>query len=186
MVHIEMRIIDQLQIDHRNMRQLLRILEKEMTVYSDGGIPDFDLMQEILDYTLHYPDMIHHPREDLLFRRLLIRDPASKAAVGDLIEEHGKLAELTRRFAAALHNAAHDAELPREWFERLAGNYIAATRQHMATEETTFFPRALAALQDSDMAELDVLTSPVDDPLFGGSIEKRYLDLHRRIADASR
>ena len=105
-----------LQIDHRNMRQLLRVLEEELQAHASRGSADFDLMKQILAYTLHYPNLIHHPREEALFRRLLERDPASKAMVGDLTREHEDLARLTHRFAAALHNVAHDVELPRALF----------------------------------------------------------------------
>jgi hemerythrin-like domain-containing protein len=72
-------ILDHLQVDHRNMRQLLRILEEEIDAYNVGRPGDFDLMKQILEYTLHYPNLIHHPREEMLFRRLLERDPASES-----------------------------------------------------------------------------------------------------------
>jgi hemerythrin-like domain-containing protein len=156
-----------------------------MDVYSADGVADFDLMKQIIDHTLHYPSLINHPREDLLFRRLLARDPASKLAIGDLIKEHDELAQLAQRFAAALHNVARDVELPRQCFESLARNYIATTRQHMATEEQSLFPRLLATLQDSDWAELNALVAAGYDPLFGGNMEKHYLDLHRRIMKTS-
>jgi hemerythrin-like domain-containing protein len=185
MVNIMRHVIDLLQIDHRNMRQLLRVLEEEIDIYGAGGVADFDLMRQIIDYTLHYPDLIHHPREDLLFRRLLARDPASRPLIGDLAKEHDELAQLTQRFAAALHNVARNVELPRDWFDNLARGYIATLRQHMATEEKTLFPRVMAVFEDSDWAELDALAATGYDPLFGSSIEKHYLDLHGRIMQTS-
>ena len=174
-------IIDLLQIDHRNMRQLLRVLEEEIDIYSAAGVADFDLMRQIIDYTLHYPDLIHHPREDLLFRRLLARNPASRPLIGDLAGEHDQLAQLMQRFAAALHNVARNVELPRDWFDNLARGYIATLRQHMATEERTLFPRVMAVFEGNDWAELDAFAMAGYDPLFGSSIEKHYLDLHGRI-----
>ncbi len=174
-------IIDQLQLDHRNMRLLLEILEEQVDLYGAGTTPDFELMEQIIDYTLHYPNLIHHPREDLLFRRLLADDPDSARFIGDLIEDHAALATLTQRFAAALHNVARDVELPREWFETLVRNYIAATRRHMETEEHSLFPRLLATLQDSDWESLNELVATDTGPLFGSEIEKHYHRLHRRI-----
>lgn len=184
-VRIMRHIIDRLQIDHRNMRQLLLVLEEEIDVYNAGGVADFDLMKQIIDYTLNYPCLIHHPREDLLFRRLLVRDPASRLLIGDLTREHDELAELTQRFAAALYNVSRDVELLRDWFDNLARGYIAKVRQHMATEERTLFPRVLAVLEDGDWADLDTLAATGYDPLFGSSIEKHYLDLHGRIMQAT-
>lgn len=174
-------MLDQLQIDHRNMRQLLRILEEELQAYHSRGSADFELMKQILEYTLHYPNLIHHPREEALFRRLLERDPVSKAMAGDLTKEHEELARLTHRFAAALHNVAHDVELPRALFDKLADEYVMRSRHHMETEEQKFFPRLVAVFSDADWADFDGLVAKGYDPLFGTTIEKYYKTLHQKI-----
>jgi hemerythrin-like domain-containing protein len=178
-------ILAQLQIDHRNMRQLLKILEEELDAYHTRGSTDFDLMKQILEYTLHYPSLIHHPREEALFRRLLERDSASKALVGDLTKEHEELARLTHRFAAALHNVAHDVELPRVLFTKLADEYVMRSHHHMETEEEKFFPRLLAVFSDEDWADFDGLVAKGYDPLFGTTIEKYYKTLHQRILNTA-
>jgi hemerythrin-like domain-containing protein len=175
------QILDYLQVDHRNMRQLLRILDEELQAYETRGSADFDLMKQIMEYTLHYPSLIHHPREEMLFRRLLERDSPSKALVGDLTREHEELARLTHRFAAALHNVAHDVELPRALFTKLADEYVMRSRHHMETEEEKFFPRLLAVFSDEDWADFDGLVARGYDPLFGTTIEKYYKTLHQRI-----
>src|SRR6266545_2662482 len=143
-------VLDNLQIDHRNMRQLLRILEEELDTYNTRGAADFDLMRQVMEYTLHYPSLIHHPREEMLFRRLLQRDPASRKTVGDLTKDHEELARLTHRFAAALHNVAHDVELPRALFIKVADEYVMRSRQHMEEEERSFLPTLLAVFREED------------------------------------
>jgi len=169
-------ILEQLQIDHRNMRQLLRVLEEEL----EANHHDFDLMRQIVDYALNYPDLIHHPREERLLHRLLERDPASKALVGSLAADHEQLAQLTHRFAAALHNVANDVEVPRDLFRKLADDYLTHSRQHMEFEEERFFPRLLAMFDDDDWREFDGLTKGYD-PLFGNAVERHYRALHERI-----
>jgi hemerythrin-like domain-containing protein len=178
-------ILAQLQIDHRNMRQLLHVLEEELQAYGSRGSTDFDLMKQILEYTLHYPNLIHHPREEALFRRLLERDPASKVMVGDLTKEHEDLSRLTHRFAAALHNVAHDVEVPRALFSKLADEYVWRSMGHMDTEEQKFFPRLIAMFSDKDWADFDGLAARGYDPLFGTTIEKYYKTLHQRIVNSS-
>ena len=176
-----MALIDQLGRDHRNMRILLDLIEREMDIYRSGARPDFDLLRQILEYTLHYPDLVHHPKEDLLFDRLKTHDAAAVAAIGDLISEHKVLGDLTRRFAAAVSNAARDIDVPRPWFEALADSYLRHHRIHMQAEEKHFFPRVLAVLEDSEWAELDRRAAETADPLFGPKVANAYLGLYEQI-----
>lgn len=163
------------------MRLLLGIIEDEMDDYREGRTPDFDVMRMIAEYTLHYPDLVHHPKEDLVFARLIMRDPEAQAMIGDLVEEHKQLATLSRQLAAAVGNAARDVELPREWLHSLATKYISANRQHIEAEEKHFFPRVLAVLTDEDWAEIDKWLADRDDPVFGARVEDAYLFLHEQI-----
>jgi hemerythrin-like domain-containing protein len=176
-----MQVLEQIQRDHRNMRLLLDIVEEEMDAYHDDRVPDFELLRSIAEYTLHYPDLVHHPKENLVFQRLVARDPAAKAVIGDLIEEHKRLGELTRRFSAAVASAARDVEMPRAWLESLAQEYLSANLAHMHLEETQFLPRAMAALTEQDWAEIDEKASRADDPVFGAKVEKAYLAIYERI-----
>jgi hemerythrin-like domain-containing protein len=173
--------IDQLRRDHRNMRLLLDMVEEETNAWRESRVPDFDLLRMIAEYTLHYPELIHHPKEDLLFEWLVRRDPGAKPVIGDLVGEHRRLAELTRRFAAAMSNAAHDVELPREWLDSLTGEYLLANRLHMQTEEEHLLPRAMAMLKEEDWAAIDERLTHADDPVFGEKVAKAYLHLHERI-----
>jgi hemerythrin-like domain-containing protein len=175
------KAIEQLQLDHRNMTRLLDILRAELDAYRVGGTPDFDLLRSVMEYTLHYPDLCHHPKEDMIFRCLLRRDPGAGARVGDLIAEHTRLAELSRKLAAALHNVAHDVEVPREWLERLVEEYIAGNRRHIAAEEQRFFPLAIVTLTDEDWDEIDASVTAKDDPLFGGRMVGEFRGLYDRI-----
>ncbi|MGH6942577.1 hemerythrin domain-containing protein [Hypericibacter sp.] len=176
-----MQVLDQIGRDHRNMRLVLDIVEEEVSAYHEGRNPDFDLLRSIAEYTLHYPDLFHHPKEDLVFERLVMRDPSAKAVIGDLIREHERLGELTRRFAAAIANAARDVEMPRAWLEALAMEYLSVNRLPMQAEEKHFFPRALAALTDRDWAEIDQRAVHISDPIFGPRVENGYLAIHERI-----
>ena len=175
------QVIDQLGRDHRNLRLLLDIVEEEIGTYRRGQVPDFDLLRMIAEYTLHYPDLVHHPRENLIFERLVRRDPRAAEVVGDLIWEHRKLAELTRRFAAAMANASRDVELPRQWLDALAKEYLQANRLHMQLEEQYFLPRAMATLTEEDWTAIDEGLWHADDPVFGEKVAEAYLYLHERI-----
>jgi len=178
---VRMRIIDQLGHDHRNMRILLDIIEDEMNAYRDGRAPDFDLLRLIAEYTLEYPDLIHHPLEDRVFERLIMRDPTANAFIGHLAREHRELSELTRRFAAGSSNVARDVELPREWLDELTREYLLANRMHMQTEEKHFFPHAATIHTDEDWADIEASVTHGEDPVFGKKVAEEYLVLYERI-----
>jgi hemerythrin-like domain-containing protein len=178
------QVIEQLRHDHRNMSLLLDIIEEETNAYRQGGVLDFDLLGMIVDYILQYPNLVHHPKEDLVFERLIVRDPEAKTFIGDLVDEHRRLSELTRRFASAINNASRDVELPREWLDALTREYLLANRTHMQTEEKHFLPRAMAMLKDEDWGAIDERITRREDPVFGGKVADAYLLLHERILRA--
>lgn len=173
--------IEQLQLDHRNMNRLLGLLRAELEASRSGRTWDFDLLHSVMEYVLHFPDLCHHPKEDRIYRRMLERNPAAAARVGDLMKEHVHLAEMTRQLAAALRNVEHDVEVPRQWLENLVESYIAANRRHIAAEEQTFFPQAVIALTDADWQEIESGSADHRDPLFGDTIAGDFRRLYDRI-----
>jgi hemerythrin-like domain-containing protein len=163
------------------MRVLLDIIEEEMNAYRDGRVPDFDLLRLIAEYILEYPELVHHPLEDAVFEQFIKRVPTVNPFIGHLGREHSELSKLTRRFAAAISNAARDIELPRERLESLTRKYLLANRMHMETEERHFFPEAVANLTDENWVDIEKNISQALDPLFGKRVVEAYLALHKRI-----
>ena len=175
-------IIWKLRDDHKKLAQLMDLIAREVRKFDAGEQPDYDLVRLILDYLRNYPDLYHHPLEDLVLRKLRRRDGAAAEAVGELDKEHEKLGHLTQRFAAALDNVLHDETLPRDWFVDLASDYLTFQRRHMQMEEVIFFPAALRALSDDDWTEIATATARPDDPLFRDDAGAgKYDRLHREI-----
>jgi hemerythrin-like domain-containing protein len=174
-------ILAALRQDHRNLGQLLAAVERQLARFDQGGDPDYDILQGVLDYCLTYPDLYHHPKEDLVYDRLRRRDPAAAAAIGDLQAEHRTLAEATRRFGSALRSVLQEAEFPRKAFDRIARAFLESYRRHMAMEEGTFFPAALAHLTADDWAAIDAKMKAQKDPVFSGAGESRYAALRADI-----
>lgn len=180
------QVIAQLREDHANIARILDLLAREVIAFNQGRAPDYYLVELILDYILGYPQLVHHPKEDLLFERLQSRAPDAAADVGDLKREHAELATLTRRFSAAVGNILHDAELPREWFVDVANDFLTFMRRHMQMEEVTFYPAALRALSDEDWRQIDAVIEAPADPLFGGKVDARYRVLYDEILEWGR
>lgn len=173
--------LDQLRADHRNMRQLLEVVEEELAQYRNGGIPDFDVLTGIVDYILNYPTLMHHPAEDLVFRRLIALDPMARFELSELLAQHAELEAATRLVAASIRNVAANAEIPRPWFENQANYCIGNQREHMDREDREFFDRAEETLRSPDWAEVERLMATTPDPLFGAKLRNEYLDLHNRL-----
>ena len=167
--------------EHADMTKLLNILDREIAVLDEGGVPDYETVDQVLDYCLNYPDLCHHPKEDLVLRALRKRDPVAADFVGDLEASHGELANQTRRFAAAVQQILNEANVPRDWFGEIARKFLKGYRHHMEMEDEFFFPAALKHLTEEDWAEVDANLPQHADPLFGSQVEQKYEDLRERI-----
>ncbi len=174
-------ILDTLRSDHANMARLLNILEKQVSAFREGKAPDYDIVQSVVDYFLDYPDLCHHPKEDLLARKLLDKAGSKDSAVRGLAEQHEELGGLTRRFATIVQRVIDEAELPRDYFVRAAKEFIDSQRQHMQMEEEYFFPLAEGGLTPQDLATLDSELFDKEDPLFGGTVKGRFEALYNDI-----
>src|ERR1700693_5805977 len=67
-------IIEVLRQEHRNIEKLLRILERELNVFDRGDRPDYEVVRAVISYFEVYPEVYHHPQEDLGFAKLRTRD----------------------------------------------------------------------------------------------------------------
>ena len=107
-------IIERLCREHRNIEMLLAVLEHELEVFDRGDRPDYEVIRAIISYFEVYPEVYHHPQEDVVFAKLKIRDPAAAAKVGNLALEHQKGADRLRRVAQAVDSVLADREILRQ------------------------------------------------------------------------
>jgi hemerythrin-like domain-containing protein len=175
------RIIEILLEEHRNIEKLLLVLEQELKVFDHGERPDYEIMQAITQYFEDYPEICHHPKEDMVFKKLKLRDPAAAQSVGDVEAEHEVETKRLRRFAQAVENVLTDQEFLRETFHNIVRDFIEHQRQHMNKEERFLFPAAIKSLQAEDWTEIDARLNDRNDPLFNGVVEEKYHTLQRTI-----
>ncbi len=167
--------------EHENTLTLIRTLERQVAISERGEVPDYDIVEGIADYFLSYPDLYHHPKENLVFAKLRERDPAAASNIGDLQGEHDEIALRTRDFSAAARSMRGGVAVAGIPFEKWAGNFIEFQKQHMENEERLFFPVALEVLTPQDWQELEAKMMDQDDPLFGERVGERYEVLHANI-----
>ncbi len=151
--------------EHHNMTRLLDLLERQVDLFEQAVQPDYDLMKEIVDYFLTFPDLYHHPKEDMIFRRIKKRAPASAENLFDLEEEHERVSERLHTFTRALVNVMLEAEMSRDSFVAVARDFIEGERKHMAEEEKYFLPLAMDTLTDDDWSAINAVVADFNDPL---------------------
>lgn len=179
-------IIEHLSQEHRNIEKLLAILERELEVFDRGDRPDYEVIGAVTSYFELYPEVYHHPQEDLVFAKLKIRDPGAASKVGDLASEHQKGAELLGRVAHAIDNVLAGQELLRQDVHDIVREFVEHERRHIMMEERDFFPAALRALEPQDWAEIaSAMTNP-EDPLVSEAAEETFDALRVRILQLER
>ncbi len=170
-------LMQALRKEHMDMAVLLDLMDRQIAIFQQGAAPDFDVVRGIIGYFLTFPDLYHHPKEDLIVEKLRSRAPDKAAALDKLLDSHQDLAHLTRRFAtAAIDQLVRPGDEPRAWFSSLARDFIDSNRRHMAIEEERFFPLAVQDLTDEDWAELD-------EQLNASKAEAQFHALHKAILE---
>jgi len=174
-------IIDLLRQEHRNIKKLLLVLERELDVFARGDRPDYEVVQAVIAYFQVYPDVYHHPLENLVFERLKARDPTAVENIGDLADEHRIGSERLRRVAQAIESVLADRELLRQDISDIIRDFIEHERRHIAMEDRDFFPAAVRVLQPQDWADITSRSTDQKDPLFSEIVEERFDAVRRHI-----
>ncbi|NDP41595.1 MAG: AraC family transcriptional regulator [Aromatoleum sp.] len=172
--------------EHANFATLLDLLERQLDLFHKGESSDYELMLDIMFYMTHYPDVSHHPKEDLAFARIREREVTAGPIVDELTEQHARLKKVGGALVDALGDIVNGSIASREHVEASGRAYVADFRRHMETEETAILPLAARLLRDSDWAAIEAAIRHIDDPLLDKNGEARYAALRRQIARASR
>jgi hemerythrin-like domain-containing protein len=174
-------IIDALRHEHRNIEKMLLVLEQELKVFARGERPDYEVIQAVIAYFQVYPDLYHHPPENLVFEKLKARDSTAATKIGDLEAAHRTGSDRLRRVAQAIESVLADRDLLRQSVSDIIGDFIQQERQHIAMEERDFFPAAVKALRPQDWAEIASRLTDQKDPLFSEIVEQRFEAVRRHI-----
>jgi hemerythrin-like domain-containing protein len=168
--------------EHVNFASLLDLLEVHLDRFHRGEAPDYELMLDVMFYMTHYPDVLHHPKEDLAFARIAERDSAARPIVEKLTEQHSVLKRDGNALVIALDDIVNGSVTSREHVEAPGRAYVAAFRRHMNIEEAEILPLAAKLLDRDDWTAIQTAIGQLDDPVFGRTGDKRYAALRRQIA----
>ncbi|MFZ1151529.1 MAG: hemerythrin domain-containing protein [Xanthobacteraceae bacterium] len=175
------RMIELLRGEHRDIEQLLNVLEDELKVFDRRERPDYEVIQAIISYFQDYPDCCHHPKEDMIFDKLKVRNPPAAKRIGDVEAEHRQETERLDRVARVVRNVLLDREIARQTFSDVMRDFIDHQRVHMAMEERTLFPAAANALRPEDWQEIESKWNDKTETLFNVAMEEKCHSLRDRI-----
>ncbi len=169
--------------EHRQLASLLDALSQQSDQLLPGREPDHGLMQDIVRYMADFPDEYHHPREELLFERLVRRDPGSVEIVRVLEAGHAEIYRRSRELLDELERiVSRGTQADGRRLKYLCDRYIGFYREHINTEEGRLFPRATEKLRQNDWAAINAGSVGVDDPLFGARVRREYRRLSQYLA----
>lgn len=163
------------------MRSVLALIGGQLERMERGEDPDFVLLANALYYMRKFPSQVHHPKEDLIFERLVVADPSYRQEVERIHEQHEQIYELEEWLVEmTLANPMMGTSAAKRLteFGRL---YLQLQRDHSMTEEKLLFPRAEAVLTAKDWGKVVHLVKEVEDPLFGQHRGGRFQTLYDYI-----
>jgi hemerythrin-like domain-containing protein len=175
------RLMERLGLEHRRLARLLDLLDKLLDLFHEGVEPDYELMCEMLEYMESYADQVHHPTEDLIFRRVQELGGVQRPVLDLLMHQHQKLVELNRRFRRSLEGVVHEEVLLRDEVESQGRELVDTLRGHMELEDSDAFPFVLEHLSPDDWEELAEAAPDLNDPVFGTPDPARFRSLYQHL-----
>lgn len=167
--------------EHKYVSRLLPLIEKEADNIRSRSDVDLGCLNDVLHYLVNYPDLYHHPKEDLIFDRMADQSTAVKRVITRLRRDHEASAKQGKELLEEVTRLRESGtrRIPKKLADNLTG-YAVSMRNHMSMEESTIFEPALKSLQPSDWEAIDEAIKPQVDPMFGQSVSERYMPLMLR------
>ena len=178
-------LIESLHEDHRNLNKLLMLLETNLVALQSDNDPNYPLMADIIEYVYSYPDVFHHPREDLLYQRAMERDPSVSEEIAPMLQHHSELMKCTHGLRDTLNAVLNDALVDKTHLRDEIRDFIDLQRAHILLEESRIYPHIERLLTLDDINWLDGQQPPATDPLFGEHVEERFRQLYKHILEIS-
>ena len=177
------QLMNGLRGDHRNMALLLDLLDAEIDSLSVSEEPDYDLVLDIMLYVTEYPDVVHHPKEDIVFRHLKSLRPEIRTDLERVETDHQYLEESGLKLKNDMEAISNGAKLDRGELIEKFHHYMEQLREHMYWEETDLFSVADELQLYGDWSEVVLKNNEISDPLFGSRVERKYRRLLAKIQE---
>ncbi|MEQ8709768.1 MAG: hemerythrin domain-containing protein [Rhodospirillales bacterium] len=133
-------VLQGLRKDHRDILRLLDAFARELSLLDADGEPDYALLEDILRYSLDYPDQTHHRTEEYLLQELLQEYPDVRDILCTLRGEHEDLRSAALDILDLLRHILDGQIVDKMVFSRNCRGFIENYVQHIRREEALVFP----------------------------------------------
>ncbi len=134
-------------------------------------------LSEIVDYVESYPDLFHHPRENVIFSVYLARCGGQCDLIDRLHTEHARLVSKTHDIREHIQQWWHESPVPRERLAGIIADYLRLQWNHINLEEGSAFNILDRELTADDWKRIEVSAPSATDPLFGNLLRQRFASL---------
>jgi acetyl esterase/lipase/hemerythrin-like domain-containing protein len=168
--------------EHRYVLRLIKMLEHEANILLEGGPADYGTIDDVLSYIICYPDRFHHPKEELIFDRMVNANKQTQKTLNTLRRDHKRVASMGKEMTNLLADVLKPrcTKKKKQEFANSLHSYIARLRAHIELEETQIFEPAATLLSKADWKAIDKQIKPIIDPVFGEKKSKEFEKLFRR------
>jgi len=146
--------------------------------------PDFSMMHSIVVYIQEYPELAHHPLEDMVYAILLERGEKAEL-LQKLLSDHTDLENVTRELRESVESYLRGDFSEDELKQRLS-KFLIQQRQHLYTEEMEVYPLAKRILTKGDWEKVQAAAPQGADPVFGERTRNDYQLLYKEIEGNSK
>lgn len=149
-------ILQRLNADHKHIAKVMYCLRSQIKGFDDPEMePNISQIMDILDYISTVPERWHHPVEDVVFRKLMEKDPPHPEQIRAVLREHEDLERITQELKTAYERVAMDIAVPIAHLYRTATIYLSRQMLHLDAEESVLFPLAEEYLEEDDWNDVE-------------------------------
>ncbi len=173
--------LDALRREHTNMRGIMALVGRQLDLIEAETGNDWVLLLNALYYMRKFPSLFHHPKEDAIFGCLVALEPAWRAEVEKLLEQHREIYRLEDWLLETALSSPRPGSQARQRLVEFGRHYLELQRSHSEAEERVLFPQALATLKPADWAQIGRRFEEVLDPVFGVQTGERFHLLYEHL-----
>lgn len=148
------REVDALHREHEHIVELVDVLARQFDSLDRGGIPDWQILADLLDYLVEHPESDHTRFEARLLQRLAQRAPSCEPLAAALLARHHELMTEGRQLRRLVQGILNGQVVPRSRLVQLGQDFVRDYRELIERENEELFPSLAHNLRASDWLEL--------------------------------